>query len=126
MSDAWVLAAIANDRPPTSHTLTELIAIADGINHCVLAEGEFSQAVGRLLSAGLIEVDSSADRYWPTQAGAKIRERWRHGLFGWIEAMPPQLQRLGHPQDTAWSLPQGTFDRAVRAYLARWPRGARP
>ena len=31
MSDAWVFAAITNDRPPTPHTLTELIAIADGI-----------------------------------------------------------------------------------------------
>lgn len=121
MSDAWVFATIANDRPPASHTLTELIAIADGINHCVLTEEEFSRAVGRLLSAGLIEVDSGADRYWPTQAGARIREPWRHGLFGWIEAIPPQLRRLGEPPPTAWSLPHGTFDQAVRTYLARRP-----
>ena len=120
MSDAWVFAPISNDRLPTSHTLTGLIAIADGLNHCVLTEEEFSRAVGRLLSAGLIEVDSGADRYWPTQAGTRIRERWRHGLFGWVEAIPPQLRRLAEPPASTWSLPQGTFDRAVRTYLARW------
>jgi hypothetical protein len=124
MSDAWVFAAIANDRPPTPHTLIELIAIADGINHNVVTEAEFTQAFGRLLSAGLIGADPEADRYWPTEAGAKIRDRWRHGLFGWINAIPPQLQRLGEPQDTAWSLPEGIFDQAVRGYLARWPSRA--
>jgi hypothetical protein len=121
LSDAWVLAAIANDRQPTPHALIEVIAIADGINHDLLTEGEFCQAIGRLLAAGLIGADAEADRYWPTQAGSKIRERWRHGSFGWIDAVPPQLQRLGEPQNTRWPLPQGGFDRAVRDYLARWP-----
>ncbi len=123
MSDAWVFAAIANDRPARAHTLAEIIAIADGINHAVLTELELTTAVGRLLSAGLIEADAAADRYRPTQAGSAIRRRWRHGAFGWIDAIPPQLERLGAPRDTGWSLPPGTFDAAVRQYLARWPRG---
>jgi len=122
MSDAWVFAAIANDGPSATHTLTELIGIADGINHAVLTEAEFTRAIGRLLAAGLIGADPETDRYWPTEAGANIRERWRHGLFGWIDAIPPQLQRLGQPRDTDWSLPEGTFDQAVRDYLARMRR----
>jgi hypothetical protein len=121
-SDAWVFAAIANDLPPATHTLTELIAIADGINHAVLAEAEFTRAIGRLLAAGLIGADPEADRYWPTEAGANIRERWRHGAFGWIDAIPPQLQRLGEPRDTNWSLPEGMFDRAVLNHLERMQR----
>jgi hypothetical protein len=121
MSDAWVFSAIAYERAPMPHTLRELIGIADGINHAVLTEAEFSRAVGRLLTAGLIEADGDADRYVPTQAGAKIKEHWKHGLFGWIAAIPPQLRRLGDPQDTDWSLPPGTFDRAVQDYLAQWP-----
>ena len=61
-SDAWVFAAIANDQPARTHTLVELIAIADGINHAVPTESEFTKAVGRLLSAGLIGADSAADQ----------------------------------------------------------------
>jgi hypothetical protein len=44
MTDAWVFAAIAHDRPARVHTLAEVIAIADGINHAVLTE---TAAVGR-------------------------------------------------------------------------------
>ena len=116
-SDAWMFAAIANDRPPATHTLTELIAIADVINHAVLTEAEFTRATGRLLAAGLIGADPEADRYWPTETGANIRERWRHGAFGWTDAIPPQLQRLGKPRDTDWSLPEGMFDQAAQDYL---------
>lgn len=121
-SDAWVFAAIATDQPARAHTLAEIIAIADDINHAVLTEPEFTTAIGRLLAAGLIEADAAADRYQPTQAGTAIRRRWRHGAFGWIEAIPPQLERLGKPRDTRWSLPPGAFDAAVRQYLAKWPR----
>jgi hypothetical protein len=121
ISDAWVLAAIVNDGPASTRTLTELIAIADGINHAVLTEAEFTSAIGRLLAAGLIGADAAADRYWPTEAGSAVRRHWRHGLFGWISAIPPELERLGEPSDANWSLPPGAFTSAVREYLARWP-----
>src|ERR1700730_8340177 len=120
--DGRGFAAIANDQPARTHTLVELIAIADGINHAVPTESEFTKAVGRLLSAGLIGADSAADHYWPTEAGTLLRQRWRHGLFGWINVIPPQLQRLGEPQDADWPLPSGAFEGAVREYLARWPK----
>jgi len=126
MSDARVLGAIAYDRPPTPHTLTEVLAIARDINHDLTTESEFTQAIGRLLAAGLIEADPEADRYCPTQAGAKIRQRWQvapPGLGGWMPAIPPQLQRLGKPPDTNWSLPDGAFDRATSDCLARRPDG---
>ncbi len=58
-------------------------------------------------------------RYWPTEAGANLRRRWRHGAFGWIDAIPPGLRRLGEPQDSDWLLPAGVFEAAVREYLAR-------
>jgi len=120
-SDAWVFAAISNDQSGRPHTLRELIALADGLNHDVITEREFTTAIGRLLTAGLIEADAAGDRYWPTEAAANIRKRWKHGLFGWIATIPPQLERLGKPQDADWSLPPGVFDQAVREYLARWP-----
>ena len=119
MTDAWVFAAIAHDQPPAVHKLTEIIAIADGINHDVVTEDEFTKSVGRLIAAGLINADAQRDRYWPTDAAADLRKRWRNGAFGWITAIPPQLERIGEPQDGAWSLPAGVFRSAVDEYLAR-------
>lgn len=126
MSDAWVFAAIAYDRPPTAHTLAEVIAVADRIDHCVVTEAEFTRAIGRLLAAGLIEADPEADRYCPTPAGSRIKERWRHGLFDWSNSLLPQLQRVGDPRDTDWSLAGGVFERAVRDYLGSWPNRTHP
>lgn len=118
MTDAWVFAAVAHDQPPAIHKLTEIIAIADGINHDVLMEQEFTKSVARLITAGLIDADVLRDRYWPTDAGADLRSHWKHGAFGWITEIPPQLERIGEPQDSAWSLPAGVFRSAVDEYLA--------
>ena len=119
MTDAWVFAAVAHDQPPAIHKLTEIIAIADGINHDVLTEQEFTSSVARLIAAGLISADVQRDRYWPTDAGTELRRRWKNGAFGWITAIPPQLDRIGEPQDRTCSLPPGVFRPAVDEYLAR-------
>jgi hypothetical protein len=124
MTDAWLFAAIAHDQPAV-HKLTEIIAIADGINHDVPSEEEFTKSVGRLIAAGLIGADARRDRYWSTDAGAELRKRWKHGAFGWIAAIPPQLDRVGEPQDGAWSLPAGAFRSALdeyRAWAAGWAK----
>lgn len=126
MADAWVFAAIASGSPPRVLALTEMIGIADAINHAVLQEQEFTAAAGRLLAAGLIEADAASDQYWLTGAGADLKKRWKHGLFGWIDAIPPGLRRLGEPQDTEWSLPTGVFQAAVDGYLARAARRQKP
>jgi hypothetical protein len=93
------------------------------INHAILTEAEFTQAVPRLLSAGPIGARPEADRYWHTEAGrALYRQRMKRcGLFGWIEAIPPALRWLGELQDTAWSLLAGVFDHAVQ----EWHQGQR-
>jgi hypothetical protein len=43
----------------------------------------------------------------------------RRGLFGWIEAIPPALSRLGPPKDGEWTLAPGVFERAVRDWHDR-------
>jgi hypothetical protein len=120
-SDAWVFAAIQGHSIEDGDPLTEVIATGDAINHAILTEEEFTRAVPRLINAGLIGADLTADRYWRTQAGHELFERRmkRHGLFGWIEAIPPALRRLGPPQDGEWVLPPGSFDRAARAWVRR-------
>jgi hypothetical protein len=121
LSDAWVFSSIEGAGPGDGYTLTQVIAKADGINHAILTEAEFTQAVPRLVAADLIGAQPETDRYWHTDVGlAMYRQRMkRHGLFGWIDAIPPALHQLGEPQDTAWSLPAGVFDRAARDYLQR-------
>lgn len=121
MSDAWVFSSITGTGPDDGHTLARIVAVADGINHAVLTEAEFTRAVPRLVAAGLIGADAHTDRYWHTEAGRALRQRWidRGGLFTWIDVVLPALRRLGEPHGTAWSLPAGAFDRAVREHL-RW------
>jgi hypothetical protein len=119
-NDAWVLAAIA--MRPQAKALAELIATADAINHSIFTEAEFCQSIGRLLAAGLIGADRQADRYWPTKEGTAVRKRWRHGMFSWADAIEPQLERLGQPLITPWSLPEGKFDQALGSYRAWFAR----
>lgn len=116
LSDAWVFSSIEGTGSDDGYTLSQIIAKGDGINHAILAEAEFTQAVSRLVAAGLIGADADADRYWHTESGrALYRQRMkRRGAFGWIKAIPPALDRLGEPRDTPWHLPPGTFDRAVQ------------
>jgi len=124
ISDAWVFSSIEGTSVDDGYTLTQVIAKADGINHAGLTETEFTRAVPRLVSAGLIGADAAADRYWHTEAGdALYRQRMkRHGLFGWTDAIPPALRRLGEPRDSDWSLPAGAFDRATRQWHQRAAR----
>jgi hypothetical protein len=128
MSDAWVFSAIEGTSPDDGYTLAQIISKADGINHAVLTEEEFVRAVPRLVAAGLIEAMAETDRYWHTEAGQALRRRWvkRGGLFSWIEVIPPALQRLGQPQDAAWSLPTGAFERAIQAHLQWGEEAIRP
>ena len=69
------------------------------INHLGLTEAEFTTSIGRLLTAGLIDADPAADRYWLTEKGLQLCRRLDgHGLFGWADIIPPQLRRLGNPK----------------------------
>jgi len=124
-TDAWVFAAIAHDPDPGAQTLVRVLTIADGMNHSIPSEEECTTSAGRRRRAGLIGADADADRYWVTDAGRDVRRRWRHGLFGWIEAIPPALRRQDAPEDAPWPLPEGVYEAAVRQYHAAWHRPAR-
>ncbi|MFC4110851.1 hypothetical protein [Micromonospora zhanjiangensis] len=118
-SDAWVFSAIAGDSTDDGRTLSQVVARADGINHALLTEAEFTRAVRRLTASRLVEARPETDRYRPTEAGRELyRQRMRRrGLFGWIDVIPAALRRLGEPGDSDWSLTPGVFDRATQQYL---------
>ncbi len=117
-SDAWVFAALQGSGIDDGCTLAQVIATGDAINHAILMEEEFTRAIPRLVNAGLVGADPAEDRYWHTDAGRELYERSmkRRGLFGWIDAIPPALQRLGPPEDGDLVLPPGAFERAWRTY----------
>lgn len=117
-SDAWVFSSIEGTGPDDGCTLTQIISKADSINHAILTEAEFTRAVARLVAAGLIVARPEANCYWHTETGRELYQRWmkRGGLFSWMDVIPAQLRRLGEPQDAAWSMPAGTFERAVQEH----------
>ena len=118
--DAWLLAAIAiapASAAGDGASLRAVISAADGINHAIPSESEVELTLRRLIGARLISVDAAAECITLTEAGRQVRGRWRLGLFGWMEALPPALRRHGAPEDAQWSLPAGAYDNAVRAYL---------
>src|SRR5262245_34062215 len=115
MADAWLLAAISRARTDPAGdgaTLTAVIVTAEGINHATPTREEAELAIRRLLGAGLIVVDSTASHFRVTDAAQRVLRRWRHGMFGWIDALPPGLRRLGPPQPAEWSLPPGAYEQA--------------
>lgn len=52
ISDAWVFSSIEGTSADDGYTPTQMIAKADGINHAILTEAEFSLAVPRLVVIG--------------------------------------------------------------------------
>lgn len=114
-SDAWVFAAIEGTCADDGYSLVQIVGKGDGINHAILMEEEFTQAVPRLVHAGLIGADVAADRYWHTEAGRELYSTTK-GLFNWT-SLVPALKRLGPPHDDdGWHLAPGVFRRAVRKY----------
>lgn len=114
-ADAWVFAAIAIAGAEAS--LPAVVSAADGINHAILGYEEYVVAVGRLVAAGLVDVDPAASRHRLTVAGEDLRRYWKGGLFGWIKTIPPALERLGPPPPAGWDLPAAVFEAAVHSYL---------
>jgi hypothetical protein len=129
MPDAWLLAAIATARPDPAGdgaTLAEVLSAAEGINHAIPTQDETELAIRHLLGAGLIAVNETADHFRVTEAGQQVLRRWRHGGFGWIDALPPALRRLGPPQPAEWSLPPDAYEQAVeQALRALWSAAVR-
>jgi hypothetical protein len=128
IADAWLLAAIAvspADAAGGGATLAEVIGTTEMINHATPTREETELALRRLLGAGLIGVDDTAEHFWLTEAGQQVRGRWRHGLFGWIDALPPALRRLGPPRPAEWSLPPGAYERAYEQAMQAYREIAR-
>jgi hypothetical protein len=73
-SDARVFASIRGTGPDNGYTLTQIIAKASAINHGLLAEAEFGQAVPRMIAAGLVGAGMGSSG--PKSASAAATTEW--------------------------------------------------
>lgn len=127
-TDAWLLHAIhVNERPDLGAELIDIIAYADYINHAVLTYEELTDALPRLLHAGLVvqlgQRLAAADGYknwWDQQYAGRKRinfikalgdvEIYLNSTFG--TAVLPDI-------DIPINIQQQDFTAAVEKYLRR-------
>jgi hypothetical protein len=101
-SDAWIYTAIRISDRGEGVTLSDLMTAADVVNHAYPTDAEITQAVRRLIGAGLVDVRDG--RFQLTAAGASLNPRRLGGLFGQIDSYLKELRRLP-VTETDWSLP---------------------
>lgn len=92
MSDAWIFASLGGTGRRDGLSLQLVTAAADGINHAIPTEVEFTRAVPRLVAAELAGADPVADRYWHTDAGHALYQRATKGAgcsAGWTRSNRP-------------------------------------
>jgi hypothetical protein len=92
--------------------LSELIGVADGINHSIPTRDELASAIGALRAAGLLTVEG--ERFALTREGKALKRHWKGGLFNWSKTLLPPLAALTH-SDEQFPL---TDDQVHTAYLA--------
>jgi hypothetical protein len=117
--DAWMLEAVAWGSFPGGSTLSQVIEVADGINHSIPNPDEVEEAMNRLLSASLLTTVDG--RFSLTEAGSQLREGGPDYLFERVELLHDRLRRLPVPEDSeGWVLDHSEFDQAFRAYEERF------
>ena len=112
--DAWLLAAIPD--PDAGGSLSEVIGVADAVNHAIPTRDELASSLGALLAADL--VTALDGRFRVTPAGRAVRAQWDGRLGGWQEAILPALARLPRPEQ-----PLPLTEDEVRAAYAKYSGG---
>jgi hypothetical protein len=76
-SDAWILLATNDAQGPSGARLSDILLIADGINHAVPTGKELNDAFKKLKAAGLIEKKGKA--FFVTPEGKRLIDHARKG-----------------------------------------------
>ena len=72
-ADTWILMCILSIHEAGPCTISEIIPVADGINHAIPSLDELHGALNRLLAAGLIATRKGA--YVPTDRALSLRQK---------------------------------------------------
>ena len=96
--------------------MSEVIALADVVNHSIPTPEELGSSLGALIAAGFVEARDG--RFQLTTNGVGIRKHWTGGMFGWT-SMLPDLEKTERP-DATFPMDQSSFDQAFQAYQTRF------
>lgn len=121
-TDALILYVLSGGRR-TGMTLDRALGVMDGINRDYLNAVQWTHAVNRHISAGLLTV--SEDRLIATDAGRDLVRSTRVG--SWLRsdnyksvlALEARLPAEATVADEAWTVAPNEFDAAIRLYLSR-------
>ena len=129
-SDSWLLLSIiyASKTPPI--TITNIIAAADYINHCILSYEELASALKRLAAGGLVKIIKSVPYphemllttyYLNTKETTEVRKELAFigGLLNntdWLSL----VASAAVPQEAESDfVDEGSFQKAVESYQKR-------
>jgi len=122
-ADVWVLRAIRNCTIDGEFDLTEIIAIADFINHSILTSEEFNNAVYRLKQHRLIQQIGEALEL-TEEACLLFQKHKNKGVHKQGEALEKELNAVGYGpyyNPNALTVPEkfvseSVFKKAVQKY----------
>jgi hypothetical protein len=117
--DAWMLLAIAyGRRDHGAAALSDVIELADAINHAIPTHAEVRDSINRLLAAGLVEVSSNTFRLTPTGEVLLPSETGHTLLWSKFDRLSGHLQGLSDPTPRIWELDESLMAEAVKSYQA--------
>ena len=118
-AEAWIFLSIGDAEREGPATLDRIIGAADANNHAIPNVGEFEQAVGQLLGAGLIT--AAPERYSLTLQGQElyrmINSEERGHITRFVDTAKEWRDRA--PSEAAavrWSVDPTHFDQAYQQY----------
>jgi hypothetical protein len=104
------------------HSLRDVIATADYINHAIPTDLEVRISVGRLSAAGLLAIDG--DKLGLTPNGRELFKGKRSGsVYDARDRLRVDLRQIPVPSAASGQqLPAGTYERAVADYQESWAK----
>ena len=96
-SDAWVFVALFNYNDEIKPLdLKEIIARGDWVNHSIFTSEELCQGFEKLISKGLIELNSKG--LLLTKEGCAVKEKITNGKGGIFSMVENTLRRINSPK----------------------------
>ncbi len=110
---AWIFLTLSDE--PSART--DMIGVADAIDHAVPTREELQDSLGWLIANGLVAKEGQAYRYTEKGAGLRSDADQRSGTAqaAWNQ-VEKRLQQIAQPAQSSDEIAPEDYDRAVKAY----------